>query len=105
MAAGSESFEIGICEEEVAKAFCVSDQALGHGKSQDIADIIFVRHDMFDPKHTRDIAFEIGRMNGILQDEGRPYLLIGPGRWGSNDPWLGIPRITSYNVCYTKLLR
>jgi hypothetical protein len=50
-----------------------------------------VRPDTFDPARTVDIAADIGRINGRLTAEDRPYLLIGPGRWGTADRWLGIP--------------
>ncbi|MBU0481224.1 MAG: phosphoenolpyruvate synthase/pyruvate phosphate dikinase [Proteobacteria bacterium] len=91
MVTGSESFDVDITEEEISRAFCVSGQALGHGKTENIADIIVVKPERFAPGKTREIAKEIGELNRILTGSERPYLLIGPGRWGSNDPLLGIP--------------
>ncbi len=70
---------------------CLSAQALGNGAHRDIADLIYVIPEKFDALKTRDIAEEIGRLNDRLRAEGRPYLIIGPGRWGSSDPSLGIP--------------
>ena len=58
---------------------------------EQMQDIIFVQPDRFDHALTRDIGVEIGKMNRLLHREERPYLLIGPGRWGTADPWLGIP--------------
>jgi len=69
----------------------VSDRVLGNGLVRDVRDIVFVRPDVFDARHTRDIAWEIGEHDKALHDVGRRYLLVGPGRWGSSDPWLGIP--------------
>ncbi len=66
-----------------------SSRALGNGRLDNLRDIIYVPPEVFDRAKTLDIASEIGKMNKRL--EGRPYLLIGPGRWGSNDRWLGIP--------------
>jgi hypothetical protein len=74
-------------EERVVVA---SPGALGHGRTGDLRDIVVVRHDL-ERARTHDAAAMIERLNTALRDEGRPYLLIGPGRWGSRDPWLGIP--------------
>jgi len=65
--------------------------ALGNGHYDDVYDIVFVDRDRFDRGRTRDIAADVARMNLKLRNEERPYLLIGPGRWGSSDRWLGIP--------------
>jgi hypothetical protein len=68
-----------------------TDGALGNGVEDGIRDVVYVRRDRFEARHTRDIAGEVARLNRRLVDEGRPYLLVGFGRWGSSDPWLGIP--------------
>lgn len=57
-----------------------------------------MRPDVFDPGRTPEIAAEIGQMNSTLLSEGRKYILIGPGRWGSTDRWLGIP-VTWPDIC------
>ena len=82
---------IRISESDLANAFCFSAHALGHGTDSRMQDIVYVKPEDFDPAATRDIAGEIGQINGELLKAERPYLLIGPGRWGSSDPWLGIP--------------
>ncbi len=74
-----------------ANALCVSSNALGHGIFEDIRDIIYVRQDTFARRATRTIADEIGALNVELKAENRSFILIGPGRWGSADPRLGIP--------------
>jgi DNA-binding NarL/FixJ family response regulator len=91
MISGGEMMEVKIHDIEIRSAFCFSSQPLGHGVNETIADIIYVKPDDFDARNTPHIAREIGRLNGTLLKEKRPYLLIGPGRWGSADPWLGIP--------------
>ena len=91
MISGGDQLEIKILENEIKNAFCFSSQPLGHGVNDSIADIVYVKPSDFNAKHTQHIALEIGRLNGILKNKNRPYLLIGPGRWGSADPWLGIP--------------
>ena len=70
---------------------CASDRALGQGHTLDIRDVVYVKPPAFDRSRTHAIAGEIGVFNTKLVREGRPYLLIGPGRWGTSDPWLGIP--------------
>jgi hypothetical protein len=65
--------------------------ALGNGRSKEIGDVVFVNPETFDPACTVDIATEIGQINKQLALLNRKYLLIGPGRWGSADRWLGIP--------------
>ncbi|MGE5431752.1 MAG: DUF5752 family protein [Syntrophomonadaceae bacterium] len=68
-----------------------SGQVLGNGVIGDIYDIIVVDRDKFERKKSRDAALEVGMFNAKLLEEKRPYLLIGVGRWGSLDQWLGIP--------------
>ncbi len=65
--------------------------ALGNGVIIDIRDVVYVHPDRFDRARTRAIAQVVRAMNGRLVEEKRPYLLIGPGRWGTADPWLGVP--------------
>ncbi|NNK55750.1 MAG: phosphoenolpyruvate synthase/pyruvate phosphate dikinase [Desulfofustis sp.] len=91
MVTGGERADVGICDHEIEQSLIYSTQSLGHGRISSVSDIIFVRPDSFDPAATRNIAREIGEVNRKLQAEGRNHLLIGPGRWGTNDHWLGIP--------------
>jgi CheY-like chemotaxis protein len=91
MAASCGDLDVRINTAEIDLAFCRSDQVLGHGINNTISDIVFVRPKEFKPANTRTIAREISRINAKLQKEKRSYLLIGFGRWGSADPWLGIP--------------
>lgn len=68
-----------------------SESAIGIGQLDGVSDIIYVKQASFDAAHTREIASQIGELNDRLKHENRKYTLIGPGRWGSSDPWLGIP--------------
>ncbi len=79
----------GIYESD--DALVATRLALGNGRYDDIRDVVLVDRERFDRGHTREIAREVGELNDRLQAEGRPYLLIGPGRWGSSDRWLGVP--------------
>lgn len=73
------------------KLICKSNQVLGYGIIQDIFDIVFVDYHTFNRAKSREVAMEVASFNRQLIDQHRPYLLIGVGRWGSLDPWLGIP--------------
>ncbi len=83
---------VAIADEEAASAgrMLLSRAALGNGEAQ-VRDVVFVRPETFDAARTRVIGAEVAGMNRWLVDRKRPYLLIGFGRWGSSDPWLGIP--------------
>jgi len=91
MAVARQKLNVQLSEEDRERAICFSSMALGNGQIQDIEDIIFVDPEAFDVTRTVEIAAEVGRLNKRLADCNRRYLLIGPGRWGSADRWLGIP--------------
>jgi DNA-binding NarL/FixJ family response regulator len=88
---GTENLEEAMQTMGRDQILCLSQQALGHGRVRDIRDVVLVRNDTFDRGQTEAIATEVERLNAQLQRAGRPYLLIGPGRWGTSDRWLGIP--------------
>lgn len=90
MVVGRE-FNVDFDELDQEKIIVSSSKAFGNGRVTDIKDIIYVRKDNFDPAHTKEIASEIGKLNLDMTENDIPYILIGPGRWGSSDPWLGIP--------------
>ena len=72
-------------------ALISSTSVLGNGMVEDVHYILYVRSDRFDALRSRDIAAEIGNLNEQLTARGESYVLVGPGRWGSSDPALGIP--------------
>ena len=73
------------------QALVVSRSALGHGRFENMRDIVYVNPATFDRAKTQEIAREVGNINRPLKNADRPYVLVGPGRWGSADRWLGIP--------------
>ena len=85
------SFSIDKVCEEMSHVLVRSSKALGSGRSEGITHIIHVPSDIFDSARTKEMAQEIAEFNNMVKNEGGSYLLIGPGRWGSSDPWLGIP--------------
>lgn len=68
-----------------------SEKALGPGDIEGVTDVVYVRTDVFDSRNTIAMAQVLEEINRKLKQEGRTYVLAGPGRWGSSDPWLGIP--------------
>jgi hypothetical protein len=91
MTARAELEQVSISEQEIEDAFCYSTHALGNAKNREMADIVFVKPEAFDPAKTVQMVKEIARINASLVKEDRKFLLIGPGRWGTADRWLGIP--------------
>lgn len=77
--------------ENSPDAFIYSESTLGNGTISEICDVVYVRTENYKPAHNPEIAREIEKINDQLQKANRPYLLIGPGRWGSQDHWLGVP--------------
>jgi hypothetical protein len=86
-----ELVKVELAETKKKFALCYSNQVLGNGVSHIIQDIVYVKPVIFDAAKSPQIAGEVDKFNAQLRAENIPYLLIGPGRWGSTDPWLGIP--------------
>ena len=91
MSAREEMLDVDITRDDYRQAFCVSENGLGNTINSDMADIIYIKPSSYEPANNRQIVQEINAMNKILVREDRKYILIGPGRWGSSDHWLGIP--------------
>ncbi len=69
----------------------ISHTALGNGNIKGICDFVYVKPDVFNAAKSMEIAGDLDRLNEKFLNEKRNYVLVGPGRWGSSDPWLGIP--------------
>jgi hypothetical protein len=86
-----ELSHVDFSEIENEDTIVISDSALGNGVIDNIYDIVYVKPDSFDPAKSMEIAEMVGALNEKFLAEEKNYILIGPGRWGSTDPWLGIP--------------
>lgn len=86
-----EMMEEDLTKVQEENTLLYAKHALGHGIYNDVSDVIYVKTDGFNAGNNPAIAIEIEKLNKKLTEEGRNYVLIGPGRWGSSDPWLGIP--------------
>jgi hypothetical protein len=87
------NIEEGKLEED--KLVLFSDKSMGNGTIDNISDVIFVDKDKFDNNKTMDMTYEIERLNNKMFEEGRKYILVGPGRWGTRDKFIGIPVVWS----------
>ncbi|MCD4736184.1 MAG: PEP/pyruvate-binding domain-containing protein, partial [Bacteroidales bacterium] len=86
-----ELIEVDLGDVEPKDTIIICQNTLGNGIIENIQDIVYVRPDSFDPAKSNIIAERIDKLNQELFKKNRNYILIGPGRWGSIDPWLGIP--------------
>ncbi|NQT26803.1 hypothetical protein HQ585_15715 [candidate division KSB1 bacterium] len=82
---------LNIGEFDPKNLICFTRQIMGNGEINDIYDIVVVDREKFDRGKSTEVTQEIKYLNQKLLTEGRRYILIGVGRWGSLDPWLGIP--------------
>jgi len=73
------------------RLICRSSKVLGNGRIENLHDAVVVDSQRFERSRSQEVARAVAQFNHRLSEENRPYLLIGVGRWGSNEPWLGIP--------------
>ncbi len=87
----SQDYNINLQKSDIKNAVIFSENAMGNGKIKNIRDVIFVSPETFDKSKTEQIAREIDDLNKKMIEDDKSYLLIGPGRWGTRDKWIGIP--------------
>ncbi|HUO14875.1 MAG TPA: PEP/pyruvate-binding domain-containing protein [Verrucomicrobiae bacterium] len=83
--------DLTIGDVNTEELICQSTQVLGNGRIENLHDVVVVDSHRFERSRSQEVARAVAHFNAVLSAENRPYLLIGVGRWGSNDPWLGIP--------------
>ncbi len=86
-----QSIKIKMDNIKPEECIIYSRSSLGNGVFENIADIVYVKPESFNAAHSQKIAGDIEAINDKFIKEKKHYLLVGPGRWGSADPWLGIP--------------
>jgi CheY-like chemotaxis protein len=91
LALSREAAELEITEEDRAAAFCYSRSVMGNGRLDHLRDVVVVDYHRFERERSQDVALDVARFNRQLLAEGRSYILVGVGRWGSSEPFLGIP--------------
>ena len=83
--------DLSLVNVEPRQLLCQSNKVLGNGRIENLYDVVVVDSQRFERSRSQEVAKAVAHFNGLLAAENRPYILIGVGRWGSNDPWLGIP--------------
>ena len=86
-----EGEDIRMEHVEPARLVCQSSQVLGHGRIEDLRDVVVVDFHRFERARSFEVAQSVAHFNAYLSESSTQYLLIGVGRWGSTDSWLGIP--------------
>ncbi len=83
--------DLSLGDVDPAQLICQSTKVLGNGRIDNLYDMVVVDAQRFERSRSEQVARTVAHFNAVLSAENRPYLLIGVGRWGSNDAWLGIP--------------
>ena len=86
-----DSEDLALDDVQPERLICLSNKVLGNGCIENLRDIVVVDSQRFERSRSQEVAKAVAQFNRLLSAENRPYLLIGVGRWGSNEPWLGIP--------------
>ena len=90
-----EDNNVNVDELSAEQVILFSERSMGHGRIDHIRDVIFTDIDKFNNSHTLEMTSEIEKLNQKLGEQGKQYVLIGPGRWGTRDKFLGIPVVWS----------
>jgi len=86
-----QDYQVDLNEIPRTSMVLLSNKGMGNGLISDITDVIFVDTETFDKSKTEEMVKEIEQLNAMMRKENRRYVLIGPGRWGTRDRWIGIP--------------
>jgi hypothetical protein len=86
-----EDYSIELEELDKDRMLMYAEKGMGNGLIEDICDIVYIDNELFDKSYTREMAEEIETINKKMVKAGKNYILIGPGRWGTRDRWIGIP--------------
>ncbi len=99
----SKDYSIDMEKEHKKNLLLYTENALGNGLVNHITDIIYVDPEKFDKSKTKEMALEIEKLNAKMIRENKQYILIGPGRWGTRDPWIGIP-VNWHQISQAKII-
>jgi len=91
MLGSTGEFNVDISLLDKQSILIYAERSMGNGKIENISEIIYVKPESFNKLKTKEIASEIEEINRKMKEKGKNYILIGPGRWGSSDPFIGIP--------------
>jgi len=91
LALSRDHLDLSLDDVDPQRVLCQSSKVLGNGRIENLQDVVVVDSQRFDRGRSQEVAKAVAHFNALLSAENKPFLLIGVGRWGSNDPWLGIP--------------
>ncbi|MGA2980893.1 MAG: PEP/pyruvate-binding domain-containing protein [Terriglobales bacterium] len=86
-----ESEDLALDDVQPERLICRGSKVLGNGRIENLYDVVVVDSQRFERSRSQEVAKAVAQFNRLLLGKNRPYLLIGVGRWGSTEPWLGIP--------------
>jgi len=96
-------YDVNMDEIDKSHILLYTEKSMGNGMISNIQDVIYVDRDLFDKSKTLEMAAEIDGFNDEMISSGRQYILLGPGRWGTRDRWIGIP-VTWPQICNAKII-
>jgi hypothetical protein len=99
----AHDYEVNMDEIDKSRMLLYTDKSMGNGIINNIRDVIYVNRDTFDKSKTIEITAEIGAFNNEMRKTDSQYILLGPGRWGTRDRWIGIP-VTWPQICNAKVI-
>jgi len=99
----TEDFSIDVRNIDKEALLLYTEQGMGNGKVEDIYDVIYADINNFDKSKTNEMVKEISVLNKKMREQNRKYILIGPGRWGTRDPWIGIP-VSWHQISMAKII-
>ncbi len=103
MMGNTEDYKVDLNSIDMSKVVLISKNGMGNGYINSISDIVYIKREAFDKSMTPEMAAEVNSINSKLIELNRQYILIGPGRWGSRDRWIGIP-VTWPQISQAKII-
>jgi len=98
-----QDYEIDMKDINEDQILLFAEKSMGNGRIEGVSDLVFVKNDVFDKTKTMEIAKEIEEHNKRLGDKNKKYMLIGPGRWGTRDRFIGIP-VVWHQISHAKAI-
>jgi len=103
MLGNTQDYNVDLDAIDMSKVILLSKNGMGNGYLNEIKDIVYIKREAFDKSMTCEMALELNEINGKLIVQNRRCILIGPGRWGSRDRWIGIP-VTWPQISQAKII-
>jgi DNA-binding response OmpR family regulator len=91
MIGSKQDYEVDLSKFKKKEILMLAEKGMGNGLIKNIKDVIYINNDIFDKTRTEEMVEEIDQLNQQMGDQKKQYILIGPGRWGTRDRWIGIP--------------